>query len=165
MTPAPPATAASTTLSVCSCRARRQRPAPSARGEAQARAARARPRASTRLQTLPQPISSTNKPAPSSTSRGVRTLPTTASRKGRTLTPRSVFDAGKRRFEGERDRSQLCLCRRDAHIRFQPRQPAQVARSSGTCAQVELGRPCRSAMPVGIQSPQAAHRRSRAECR
>ena len=92
--PSTPPSAASNVLSTSNCRAMRIPPAPSA-----ARIAISRPRPaariSIRLATLAQAISRTTPTAPSNTSSGVRTSPTTCSRRSTTVIPHLVLKSGR----------------------------------------------------------------------
>ena len=93
ITPPMPASIASTALSVSICRIRRSRPAPTAARTTSSRP-RAAARASSRLATLAQAISSTNATAASSTNSVCRVSPTTTSCSGTTAMPFSPLLSG-----------------------------------------------------------------------
>ena len=109
--PTSPPSVASSTLSVSICRMSRRRLPPIAVRMAISRS-RVVARASSRLATFAQPISSTNPTAPSSTSSAGRTFPTTRSASGsafRLPAERRRIRVGIPRREAPGQREELCL--------------------------------------------------------
>ncbi len=122
--PHTPATAAITSPSVSSCCTRRRRPEPMASRTAISRR-RTRARASSRLATLTQAMTSTHAAAASSTRADCRSVGSTrASRSGTAVAPHTVPGADPLPTKREPDRRQLRVRLRERHAILQPRHDA-----------------------------------------